>query len=143
MSFAACGRRTQSAQQLVNLLFIPRYKGPTIAGVEFPAPCLEPFGSVGGRIDADGNEANVSTCFLAQLFLHACESCAERRTDRRAGSKDVIDNDCVTFYEIRVETNLPSVLVEQFSIRNVQFRWRAHVVRRVDFGGRFLLLHTA
>src|SRR5688572_1056725 len=100
MIFAACGRRTQSAQQLVNLWFIPRDKGPTITGVEFRAPCLEPFGRVGRRIYADRNAAYVSTCFLVQLFLHACESCAERRSGRRAGSKDVIDSECVPFCEI-------------------------------------------
>src|SRR5215204_4318861 len=112
MIFAACGRGAECAQQLVNLRFIPCNEGPTLRGAEFRSPRFETFGRVGRRIDADGNEANVSTCFVAQFFLHTRECCAERRADRRAGSKDEIDDDRLALYEIRVEMNLPSVLVE-------------------------------
>src|ERR1044072_947528 len=110
MIFTTRGRGAQCAQQLVNLRLIPRNKGPTFTVMEFRAPCFKPFRSVSRRVDTDGNEANVSTDFVAELFLHACESCAERRADRRAGSKDKIDNDCLAFDQVGVEMNRSSVL---------------------------------
>src|SRR6185436_14319360 len=122
MIFATRRRCAERAQQLVNLRFIPRDKGPTFTGVKFCSPGFEAFGSVSRRIDADGNEANVWTHFVAELFLYACESCAERRTNRRAGSKDEIDNYCLAFYEIRVEMNLPPVLVQELGIRDIHLR---------------------
>src|SRR5690349_2182989 len=116
MIFATSERGAEGAQQFVNLRFVSSDEGPTITGVEFCAPRFEPFGCVGRRIDADGNEANIATDLVAEFFLHASESCAERRTDRRAGREDEIDHDCLTFDEIRVEMKLASVLIEHLDI---------------------------
>src|ERR1044072_1530208 len=97
MIFAARGRRAECAQQLVALWLVACHEGPTVACVKLRAPGFEPFGSVSRRIDADRNEANVSSRFVTQLLLHAGESCAQRRADRRARSKDKIDDDRLTF----------------------------------------------
>ena len=103
------------------------------------APGFEPFGRVRRRVDADRDQADVGCSFLAQLFLHAGESGAERWTDRRARREDEIDDDCVTLDEVRVEMNLSSVLIEQFDVRNVHPGTRCfHLVRHfANFRGLF------
>ena len=110
MVFTARGRCAEGAEQFVDLWFVAGDEGPSFAGVEFCAPGFEAFGSVGGWIDADRDEAY----FLrsgAEFFLDAGEGCAEWWTDRCARCEYEIDRDRLSFNEICVEVDLSSVFI--------------------------------
>src|SRR5262249_22626866 len=88
------------------------------SSLELIAPRFESCGSVSQWIDADLDQVNVFTYFVAHLFLQTGKGCIERRRNCGTVCKDEGDRHGLVFDQVGVEMKRVTYLVENLDLRD-------------------------